>query len=446
MIQNLFDSLPRSEHAHLFETEHGWHALVPDGSRIFDIDGAVRDQLNIAREAGRLLPLLREFGMTGEQPLIDDTIPDTISVRALSLAVAQKCNLACGYCYAEQGSFGSAAKNMPLETALAAVDALIAGTGATERLNLAFLGGEPLVNRATVQAATRHALAATAARGQNIGFSITTNGTLLNDSDVAFFAEHGFAVTISMDGPARQHDQLRPFKSGKGSYQRIVDRIKPLLAQSGKMQVTARVTVTPLNTNLSETLDELLALGFDGVGFSPMLSSPTGNGEMDGVALEAMLSEMIACGRSYERHVLAGRSYPFANLATALGEIHRGTHRPYPCGAGGGYLGVSADGKLSACHRFVGDDAGAMGSLTEGIDQARKQAWMSQRHVHQQTPCNQCWARYLCGGGCHHETLSRGRNSCDYIRGWLHYCLQAYVRLIQAKPELFGTSLSPVHQ
>jgi len=37
-------------------------------------------------------------------------------------------------------------------------------------------------------------------------------------------------------------------------------------------------------------------------------------------------------------------------------ELQRGTHRPYPCGAGAGYLGVSADGDLAACHRFVGDD------------------------------------------------------------------------------------------
>ena len=51
------------------------------------------------------------------------------------------------------------------------------------------------------------------------------------------------------------------------------------------------------------------------------------------------------------------------------------------------------------------------------------------RHVHRQEPCRSCWARYLCGGGCHHEVISRGRPACDYIRGWLHYCLEAYLRL-----------------
>jgi uncharacterized protein len=55
--------------------------------------------------------------------------------------------------------------------------------------------------------------------------------------------------------------------------------------------------------------------------------------------------------------------------------------------------------------------------------------WLTDRHVHRQEPCNACWARYLCGGGCHHEVIHRGRPACDYIRGWLHYCLGAYLRL-----------------
>jgi uncharacterized protein len=168
------------------------------------------------------------------------------------------------------------------------------------------------------------------------------------------------------------------------------------------------------------------------VGFSPMLAAPNGTGEMQADDLEIMLGEMIDCGQAYERHVLAGRRYPFANMMNAMRELQRGTHRPYPCGAGAGYLGVSADGDLAACHRFVGDEEGAMGSLAAGIDRERQADWLAMRHVHRQEPCRSCWARYLCGGGCHHEVIRRGRPACDYIRGWLHYCLGAYLRLSAA--------------
>jgi uncharacterized protein len=123
---------------------------------------------------------------------------------------------------------------------------------------------------------------------------------------------------------------------------------------------------------------------------------------------------------------------------TALREIHRGTHRPYPCGAGAGYFDVSADGDLAACHRFVGDPAGAMGNLALGVDRTRQAEWLRSRHVHVQQPCGSCWARYLCGGGCHHEVLAGGRHACDFIRGWLHYCLQAYLRLSASNPEMFA--------
>jgi uncharacterized protein len=79
-----------------------------------------------------------------------------------------------------------------------------------------------------------------------------------------------------------------------------------------------------------------------------------------------------------------------------------------------------------------------MGDLSSGVDENARAAWMASRHVHRQEPCRQCWARYLCGGGCHHEVIARGRPACDYIRGWLHYCLEAYVRLLDARPVWFG--------
>jgi uncharacterized protein len=204
------------------------------------------------------------------------------------------------------------------------------------------------------------------------------------------------------------------------------------------MQVSARVTVTPHNLALKQTLDEFVGMGFHSVGFSPLLRSPTGRDELGLPELETMLDEMVACGREFERRMEAGRRYPFANLVNAVREIHRGTHRPYPCGAGAGYLGVSADGNLSACHRFVGDQAGAMGSVTDGVDLAKQSRWLTDRHVHRQQPCSSCWARYMCGGGCHHEVILRGRPSCDYIRGWLHYCLGAYSRLLVIRPDYFG--------
>ena len=204
------------------------------------------------------------------------------------------------------------------------------------------------------------------------------------------------------------------------------------------MQVSARVTVTPRNLRLRETLDELLGLGFHSAGFSPMLHAPSGREEMHRDDLQEMLRQMIECGEEFERRTLLGERYAFANAATAIQQIHKGSHRPYPCGAGAGYFGVSAEGGLYACHRFVEDGNAFFGDVRHGVEPEAQSRWLQDRHVHFQSPCSDCWARYLCGGGCHHEVIHRGRPACEYIRGWLDYSLKAYVRLRSAIPKYFA--------
>lgn len=442
-MTELFEvSAPLSAQAHLIDSGDGLHLLVPNGSRLYDIDAATYAQLDRMRHSGdesSLRELLQRLGVDAPH-YVDDAAPQEPPVRALSLAVAQKCNLGCTYCYAQGGSFGGPATSMALSTALASVDLLFGDVAAGERVNLSFLGGEPLMNRPVIRAATDHARAIAADRGVDVTFSITTNGTQLTVDDGDFFEKHGFAVTVSLDGAGAVHDQLRPFRSGRGSFDRVIERVTPLLERQRRMQVSARVTVTPANLELKETLDAFVALGFHSVGFSPLLRSPTGSHELGSTELAAMLDGMVSCGAEFERRVVVGQRYPFANAVNAMREIHRGTHRPYPCGAGAGYLGVSASGELAACHRFVGDDDGALGDLVDGVDRARQARWLRERHVHRQEPCRSCWARYLCGGGCHHEVIARGRPACDYIRGWLHWCLGAYARLAQRRPDYFAAA------
>jgi uncharacterized protein len=418
--------------------------LLVDGSRLFELDEDLFERLRHAEAAGDAAAgeLLFALDLPGQAGGCEE-VPAQPPVRALSLAIAQKCNLGCSYCYASQGDFGASPKHMSAEVANRAVNLLFADAPPGSRVNLAFLGGEPLLNRVVLRQATECAAALAQARSIHAGFSITTNGTLLTQDDGDFFETHGFAVTLSLDGPKPVHDALRPYKSGAGSYDRILENVRPLLARQKRMQVSARVTVTAQNLSLVRTLNDFISLGFHSVGFSPLLNAFDGTRELDAAGLKTMLAEMVECGRQFEKRLLDGERYPFSNIVNALREIHRGTHRPYPCGAGAGYLGVSADGDLAACHRFVGEPRGAMGNLVTGIDRAEQSRWLAQRHVHNQEPCNRCWARYLCGGGCHHEVLQRGRPACDYIRGWLHYCIESYVRLRARAPEWFDSTPDP---
>ena len=439
-----YSSAPRAANAHLFPAG-GRHMMLSVASgEIYEIDGILAHTIDRAMDYGdsdRVAQFMATAGILDSYTPAPP--PASVPVRALSLAVAQKCNLGCTYCYAQQGSFGGAESSMPLEVALAAVDRLLEDAPPGGKVSLAYLGGEPLAGRSVLRAATEYAARKGASAGIEVGFSLTTNATLLTEDDAEFFERHRFSVTISIDGVGESHDRLRPFKSGRGSYDRVIERAGLILARSPRLShVTARVTVTPSNLRLPDTLDELVRLGFDGVLFSPMLSSPTGAGQMGGDELEAMLAQLIECGDTFERRLRENVVYPFLNIINTLRRIHARDRDEYPCGAGGGYMGVSSEGGLYACHRFVGDDSGSMGNLSEGIDRTKRRIWLSERNVHAQEPCRTCWARHLCGGGCHHEAIHRGRPACDYIRGWLHYCLGRYAALLKDNPPLLGQILN----
>lgn len=418
----------------------GHHALVVDGSRIYDVDAGFRAAIAEAAATGGPAAeraLLASLGLLGE-PAIGPTI-DVPAVRALSLAIAQRCNLACGYCYADGGSFGGEARAMDEPTALRAVERLLAGIEPGGRASLAFMGGEPLTERALLRCVTEHAARRAARQGVELRFALTTNATLITPEDVRFLADHRFTVTVSLDGEAEVHDALRPTLGGGGSHARILARLTPLLeAQTaGGLQASARLTVTARHQALRASVEHLMSLGFHSVGVSPALTSRDASLALGAQQMASLLTQMTGLATEAEARWLRHEPYPFGNLLAALQEIHRGTHRPLPCGAGAGYLGVAADGALHACHRFVGDESAAFGSVQQGVDEAARRQWLSSRHIDRQQPCAGCWARYLCGGGCHHEVQQRGRLACDFIRGWLAHCLAAYVRLSDARPGLF---------
>ncbi|MEN7551477.1 radical SAM protein [Rapidithrix thailandica] len=431
------NSKPASAHVHLIKGAKKTQLFIPNGSRLYQITPeteAYLASLMDAKDEKAIRYELVALGLDAPALISDEPLQDP-PLHALSLAIAQKCNMGCSYCYADQGDFGGPAKKMSLETAKKSIDLLINGRQKGDRVQLTFLGGEPLMNRQDLRTATEYAANLAARKQINIGFSITSNGSLVREEDARFFEEYGFAVTISLDGLKEAHDKLRPFKNGTGSFDRIMEKIKPLLTLQKNMQVSARVTVTPDNMNLAKALDEFIDMGFHSVGFSPLLKSSNGEKEMSKKDLEHLLAGMIECGLKFEHAALQNKRYPFLNMVNALKEIGKGTHRPYPCGAGAGYMGVSADGELAACHRFVNEPKGNMGTLDGGIDPALQNGWLAERHVHRQSPCNNCWARYLCGGSCHHEVIDKGRTACDYIRGWLHFAIQSYERINRLTPD-----------
>lgn len=423
---------------------HGTHLFVTDGSRVYDIDEDAAEAIRHACATDDPTAIGAAFweslGLWESAPHIAPGAIELPNVRSISLNVAQSCNMGCRYCYADEGRFGGAPRMMESAVAEAAVDRLIAESDPGAPLLLGFMGGEPLLNRALVHHASRYAARAAARSGHQLRFSITTNATLLTARDAQLFSELPFCVQVSIDGTRAHNDAARPMKNGGSSYDRVAAALALMNAAGRPRTLVARATVTPHSTDLVAALDHLIGLGFDDVGFAPVVVSPSPGHAFTEAQFDGFLEQMIACGKKALSEHLAGRPYPFSNFETALWEIHRGTHRPFACGAGAAYLSANAKGELFACHRLVDDRNFAMGDVFGGSDRAARAAHLQRTHVDTLEPCRSCWARYLCGGGCQHEVTRRGRVACDYIRGWLEFCVSAYVELLAARPEHFAAA------
>jgi uncharacterized protein len=425
-----------------FASPSGAHLLVVPHSRIFDLPQELAARFDTGEpEALRLADAL-SAAAEGEESL--DIVPEP-APQSLSLNVSSSCNLACTYCYADRGAFnGAQPAPMTEAVAHAAVERLFATADAAYPVTIGFLGGEPFANRALIHDVVAYATARASALGLDVRFSVTTNATMLRPDDLKLLRDHAFAVTVSVDGGALVQGEQRPLRGGRNSYEAVRRGIGPLLAEPGRARIAARATVTRNHLDLVSRFTEIRAIGFDEVGFAPLRAAPSG-GAIAGADWPSYLDALQRLARSELTAALDGGTIALSNLAIALKQLHRGASAPYACGAGGGYFSVAADGRWYACHRAVGAPDYELGD-NDGLNAQKRREFLTKRHVDAQTDCRTCWARYLCSGGCHQEAATRSPAGCDFIRGWLEFCLSTYCELLDGRPDYFAmqsTSLTP---
>lgn len=420
-----------------FGSPSGEHLLIVPFSRIFDLPADVAARFDAGETD--LIHLADALAATGEGEESLDLVPE-VSPQSLSLNVSSACNLACTYCYADRGAFsGAQARPMNGDIARAAVDRLFAVADPARPVTIGFLGGEPFVNRALIHDVVAYAEARAAKLGLDVRFSVTTNATLLQPDDIALLRARPFAVTVSIDGAAPVHDAQRPLHNGRSSFAAVRDSIGPLLADPGYARIAARATVSRKRLDLAAAFAAIRAIGFHEVGFAPLRSASADDAMRD-EDWSRYLAALMALAQSELAGAVAGGPITLTNFAVAMKQLHHGASAPYPCGAGGGYFSVSTQGRWYACHRAIGADEYELGD-NGGLDRDKRRHFLQRHHVHAQTDCRACWARYLCSGGCHQEASSRTPAACDFIRGWLEFCLTSYCELIERRPDYFP----PIH-
>ena len=149
-------------------------------------------------------------------------------IRKITLQLTQSCNLRCAYCiYSETTNDRQrkhSKKRMSWETAKAGIDYFAEHSIDSERVNVGFYGGEPLLEFDLLKKATLYA--EKRFEGRDFSINLTSNATLLTDEVLDFFAEHGISLLVSLDGPKSVHDRSRCFANGGGTFDTVMANLE----------------------------------------------------------------------------------------------------------------------------------------------------------------------------------------------------------------------------
>lgn len=139
------------------------------------------------------------------------------------LSLTSTCNFTCSYCFESNKNTGQSAKFLSengWEKILLFIKNKIKKEG-LRNLNVVFFGGEPLLNYSVLLRAAKDLkeLSGTV----NVSTLLITNASLLNKERCEDLSEYISAVQISIDGLPEEHDKLRPYADGRGSFNDIIE-------------------------------------------------------------------------------------------------------------------------------------------------------------------------------------------------------------------------------
>lgn len=321
-------------------------------------------------------------------------------VKALCLHIAHDCNLACRYCFAEEGEYHGRRALMSFEVGKAALDFLIANSGSRRNLEVDFFGGEPLLNFDVVKRLVAYGREQEKLHDKKFRFTLTTNGVLLDDEVMEFANQEMANVVLSIDGRKEVHDKMRPFRKGAGSYELIVPKFQKLAESRNQDRYYVRGTFTHHNLDFSKDVLHLADLGFRQISVEPVVAQPEDDYALQEADVPILLEEYDTLAAEMLKRHREGKDFNFFHFMIDLKGGPCVAKRLSGCGSGTEYLAVTPWGDFYPCHQFVGDEAFLMGNVTDGIQNKQLQNQFKRCNVYAKEKCRECFARFYCSGGC----------------------------------------------
>lgn len=321
-------------------------------------------------------------------------------VKALCLHIAHDCNLACRYCFAEEGEYHGRRAIMSYEVGKKALDFLVANSGNRTNLEVDFFGGEPLMNWEVVKQLVAYGRSLEEEHHKKFRFTITTNGVLLNDEILEFVNKEMGNMVLSIDGRKEVHDRMRPHRGGQGSYDEIVPKFKKAAESRGQMNYYVRGTYTHYNTDFAKDVLHLADLGFKQISVEPVVAPETEDYAIREEDLPQLLAQYDELAEEMIKRRKEGNGFNFFHFMIDLEGGPCVAKRLSGCGSGTEYLAVTPWGDLYPCHQFVGNEDFLMGNVDEGVLRTDIRYEFKQCNVYAKEKCKDCFAKFYCSGGC----------------------------------------------
>ena len=356
------------------------------------------------REICEELLELKEAGQLYTDDIYESYIGDfkkrETVVKALCLHIAHDCNLACRYCFAEEGEYHGRRALMSLEVGKKALDFLIANSGNRINLEVDFFGGEPLMNWDVVKKLVYYGRSLEEEHHKKFRFTLTTNGVLLNDEILEFANKEMSNIVLSIDGRKEVHDKMRPFRGGQGSYDLIVPKFLKVAESRNQTNYYVRGTFTRNNLDFSKDVAHLADLGFEQISVEPVVAKPEESYALQEEDIPFILEQYDMIAKDLIRRKKEGKGVNFFHFMIDLEGGPCVAKRLSGCGSGTEYLAVTPWGDFYPCHQFVGQEEFLMGNVFEGIKRTDIRDEFKTCNVYAKDECRNCFAKFYCSGGC----------------------------------------------
>lgn len=354
------------------------------------------------------------------------------------------CNLSCKYCFVEEGynTFsGKGASNAITDITISElINFAVKYCEEYDKVTFHFYGGEPLLLFDKVKEITEKAYNTFKNLRATALFFITTNGTLINDEIANFFNLYKYKVLISFDGEDYTHNSMRVFHNGEGSHNTVLNNIRFL---KNYTNITIGLSAVIHNQNRLLTTYNYLK------SFSPAfikaeyIRTPEGSPfELKGNSKELYFKDLEKIADEVVDDLLNDRVPIDYRFNSRVLQIWRQIEREEFCSAGCHILGIAANGDIFPCTLLIGDKSSFLGDVKNGLDDSKRDKFISWHKYTGKQSCQICEERIYCGGGCSAMWKNTNQGFCDFIKHEIKLAKYIYNRVAKEKPEALALLVS----